>query len=157
MKDLQLSGRSSAKFSSRILKLTTSPLTILHTDLSSFLQANLSKPKNLPGRSRPSFDSVAFLHQRHLGLPDKNTTDFAKNTSSNKVHKFFLSPFFFLGGGWIYIYIYIDGGSQKKIQKDIIHPSIYAGEKDASTLHGFTASTLLEAKKRRVDPLSTKN
>jgi len=60
-----------------------------------------------------------------------------------------------VGGG--YIYIYIDGGSQKKIQKDIIHPSIYTGEKDDSTLHGFTASTLLEAKKRRVDPLSTKN
>lgn len=68
----------------------------------------------------------------------------------------FLIPIFFFGWG-VDIYIYIDGGSQKKIQKDIIHPSIYAGEKDASTLHGFTASTLLEAKKRRVDPLSTKN
>lgn len=121
MKDLQLSGRSSAKFSSRILKLTTSPLTILHTDLSSFLQANLSKPKNLPGRSRPSFDSVAFLHQRHLGLPDKNTTDFAKNTSSNKVHKFFLSPFFFLGGGWIYIYIW----RFSKKDPNRHHPSIH--------------------------------
>lgn len=122
MKDLQLSGRSSAKFSSRILKLTTSPLTILHTDLSSFLQANLSKPKNLPGRSRPSFDSVAFLHQRHLGLPDKNTTDFAKNTSSNKVHKFFLSPFFFLGGGWIYIYMEVLKKRSK--QTSSIHPSM---------------------------------
>ena len=150
MKELQLSGRSSAEFSSRILRLTTSPLTILHTDLSSFLQANLSKPKNLPGRSRPSFDSVAFLHQRHLGLPDKNTTDFVKKTSSNKVHKFFLSQFSFLVGVWI-IYRW---RFSKKHKKDIIHPSIYAGEKDASTLHSFT---LLEAKKRRVDPLSTKN
>ena len=150
MKDLQLSGRSSAEFSSRILKLATSPLTILHTDLSSFLQANSSKPKNLPGRSRPFFDSVAFLHQRHLGLPDKNTTDFVKKYQFEQGAQLFLIPPFF-GGGFNRVG-YIEMGSQKDPKRH--HPSIHpaAGEKDWHV----TASPSWNPV-RSVDPLSTKN
>ena len=74
---------------------------------------------------------MAFLHQRHLGFPDKNTTDFVNKIPVRQGAHVFLIPIFFLGG-WIYRWRVL-----KKIQKDIIHPSIYAGEKDASTLHSF--------------------
>ena len=98
MKDLQLSGRSSAEFSSRILKLTTSPLTILHPDLSSFLQANLSKPKNLPGTVQTFFRLRGFSAPKTPRFPGQKHHRLRKqNTSSTRCTRFSY-PIFFLGG-----------------------------------------------------------
>lgn len=147
MKDLQLSGRSSAEFSSRILKLATSPLTILHTDLSSFLQANLSKPKNLPGTVQTFFRLRGFSAPKTPWFPgQKHHRLRKKNTSSTRCTSFSYPNFFW--GGWI-IYRW---RFSKRSKKDIIHPA--AGKRMPAP---STASPLLEAKKRRVDPLSTKN